>query len=260
MTDHASAESPRNDANLELQSLEREKLRVEIEQLRSAARIRWITPAALATLLPLVAGLGLWTIGELKQYNEGYRALAERDELQKEKDDLQRQKDSLNLEVATLLQLKTHYAAEAERLRLDTEAKQAMIDQTYLRGVFHWSEAMYALDHLKGMGPPPNLDDLRSAIEPLPQRESEKLNEMLAQYELAHTIIDITRNIVTEFDGALKLMPSSDWTRDLVAMPSGSVIQNRKIMTSRMGTQQRYYDVSAGRFLTEEEVASATRP
>jgi hypothetical protein len=57
MTDHASAESPRNDANLELQSLEREKLRVEIEQLRSAARTRWITPTALATLLPLVAGL-----------------------------------------------------------------------------------------------------------------------------------------------------------------------------------------------------------
>jgi len=110
------------------------------------------------------------------------------------------------------------------------------------------------------MGPPPNLDDLRSAIEQLPQPVSETMNDILAWYDLSHTMIDITREILAEFDDALKLMPTSSWTQDLTPMPSGAVIQGRKIMTSRVGTRKGYYDVSEGRFLTDEEVASATRP
>ena len=69
-------------------------------------------------------------IRELKQYNEGYKALAERDALLQEKVALREQKDSLNIEVSTLLQLKAHYADEAERLQRDTAAKQEAIDKT----------------------------------------------------------------------------------------------------------------------------------
>ena len=61
-----------------LKELEREKREEELRQLKADARFRWVTPAALAALLPLVAGLGLWVWGEVKQYNEGYRALEEK--------------------------------------------------------------------------------------------------------------------------------------------------------------------------------------
>src|SRR5215510_13816616 len=54
---------------LEIRRLERDKRLEEIKQLRASRRTQWITPAALATLVPLLAGLILWIFGELKQYN-----------------------------------------------------------------------------------------------------------------------------------------------------------------------------------------------
>ena len=64
MTDQAT------ESDLQRQELEREKLREEIKQLRAAARTKWITPAALIAMLPLLAGFGVWILGEVKQYNE----------------------------------------------------------------------------------------------------------------------------------------------------------------------------------------------
>lgn len=62
-----------NDVDRQLKQLELEKHTEELRQLRANGRIRWITPTALAALLPLLAGFGLWTAGEMKQYSEGYR-------------------------------------------------------------------------------------------------------------------------------------------------------------------------------------------
>lgn len=258
MTDHASEGLPRKDH--ELQELEREKLREEINQLRASAKTKWVTPTVLGVLLPLVAGFGVWILGELKQYNEGYRAIAQRDALEKEKTELRQQKDSLNLELATLLQLKAHYAAESDRLRRDTEAKQATIDTTYLRGCFTQAEALYALDHIKGMGPPPDeraMMEVRQQIKQLPETTAAAMNDILGRYELSLTVINISRDVIGEFDDALKLMPASEWTKKLHGMPSGAVLRGRKIMFSNDGDDNAYYDVTEGRFLTEEEVAAA---
>lgn len=235
------------------EELEREKLEEEIKQLRAGARIKWITPAALATLIPLVVGFGLWLSSEVKQYNEGYRAIAERDELKKEKEEIQKQKDSLNLEVLTLLQLKSHYAAQADRLQRDTEAKQSMIDNTWLRGSFTSWEAVYALEHA---GEPQNLDDIRQAVASLPDAERRKLEQVLLQYSFAFDVIDMSSDIIVEFNHALALMPTSEWTKDLQAQPTGIVLRDRKIM-STTSSPKRHYDVTAGRFLTDDEVKEA---
>lgn len=243
------------------EELEQEKLREEIKQLRAAGRTKWITPAALATLLPLIAGFGLWIAGELKQYNDAYAALAERDQLQAQKDQLQNQKDSLNLEVQTLLQLKTHYAAEAERLRRDTEAKQATIDHTYLRGVFTRAETLYSLNHIDGWGPAIEIDKVRLQLEQqsIPDELSVTLNELMERYEFALQVVDTSRDILEEFNQTSALMPASEWTKELHPEPSGIFIDGRNIMMEGYGETPRYYDVDEGRFLTDEEIRTFQR-
>lgn len=249
-----------DDIERQIKELERDKRLEEIKQLRAGAKTRWVTPTVMVALLPLLAGFGVWIFGEVKQYNEGYRALAERDVLMREKDALQRQKDSLNIEVATLLQLKTHYADETERLQRDTAAKQNAIDKTYLRAVFTSGEALYALDHLKSMGAPPDRNKLRRIredIKHLPKGTATTVEDVLQRDQFSHDIVEITRRVIAEFQNTLKLIPASEWTRQLQGMPEGSVIPDRKIMISKAGAQKQYYDVTDGRFLTKEEAAHA---
>ena len=104
-------------------------------------------------LLPLLAGLGVWAVNEVKQYHEGYRALEERDLLAAEKAELQRQKDSLNIEVSTLLDLKRHYAEQAQDLQARFEQRQQQLDATYARARFASAEASYALGHSRVWAP-----------------------------------------------------------------------------------------------------------
>jgi hypothetical protein len=243
--------------------LERDKRLEEIRQLRVNAKTRWITPTVLVALLPLLGGFGLWIVGELKQYNDAYKAQAQRDGLRQEKDDLQRQKDSLNIEVDTLLQLKTHYAGEAQRLQQDTAVKQYVLNKTYLSGVFEMGEALYALGHIKGIGPGPDanaLQRLRADAKQLPAESGRTLDDVLHRYEFSLQLIDITRDIISEFDNTLKLVPASDWTRTLHwSMPAGAVLSGRKIMVFQENDDPpRYYDVAEGRYLTKEESEGAS--
>lgn len=249
-----------DDLERQMRELERDKRVEEIKQLRASSRTRWITPAALAALLPLLAGFGIWVVTEVKQYNEGYRALAERDALRLEKDALQRQKDSLNTEISTLLQLKTHYAGEAERLQRDTVVKQEAIDKYYLRGVFSISEALYALNHIKGMGPAPNraaLQGVRAEIRKLPPNEARIMGDVLERYELSQVVIQASNEVITEFRNTLEVVPAAEWTKELRPMPTGAVIGNRKVMVAQQGSKQRYYDVTEGRFLNAKEAEQA---
>jgi hypothetical protein len=246
------------DIDRQLKELDRDKRVEELRQLRTNSSIRWITPAALAALLPLLAGFGVWVVSEFKQYNEGYQALAERNALRQEKAALQAQKDSLNIEVATLLQLKTHYATEAERLHRETVEKQDAIDKTYLRGAFTSAEAIYALDHIKGMGPPPDaaaLAELRSEARKLSAKPRGIFEDMLGRYEMSVTLVNISRDVIAEFRSTQQLIPAAAWTQDFQSMPTGALLPNRKIMFKNQGKQRQYYDVIAGRMLSSEEVA-----
>jgi hypothetical protein len=249
-----------DDLERQIKELERDKRLEEVKQLRAAARTRWITPTALAALLPLLAGFGVWAVGEAKQYSEGYRALEERDALRREKDALQRQKDSLNIEVATLLQLKSHYAEEAQRLQRETITRQEVIDTTYLRAAFTSDEVLYALGHITGIGPPPDrkkVDQARAEVGRLSKESAATVNDALQRYELTDDLLGLSKSLISEFQKMLKVVPASEWTRQLQTMPTGAVLSGKKIMISSKGDERRYYDVIAGRFLTAAESADA---
>ena len=239
----------------QLKELERDKRMEEIKQLKSASKIRWITPAAIASLLPLFAGLFVWTLGEIKQYNEGYRALAELESIKKEKQALIQQKDSLNIELGTLIQLKNHYVTESNKLRIETATKQDALDKTYLRGKFTSEEIIYALGHVKGLGPPPKdiSNRIRKDTIDIPKETQELIEDMIVRYELSQEIIDISGGLVTEFEETFKLMSPSDWTKGFKSMPTGYYSAEKKIMISELRNKKRYYDVTEGRILRDDE-------
>jgi hypothetical protein len=212
-------------------------------------------------MLPLLAGLGIWVVGEIKQYNEGYRALREVDRLAAEKDALQAQKNDLNIELSTLLDLKRHYAEQAQELQARFEERQQQLDATYARARFTAAEAGYALGHIEGLGPGPDaaaLAALRQHAEALPPEAAETLEQILERYGLAVEVIGISERILAAFGDTLELVPVSAWAADLEYMPSGSIAAGRKVMISqaRRGDDRsrRYYDVDEGRFLSAGEV------
>jgi hypothetical protein len=251
-----------NDLDRQLKQLELEKQTEELRQLRANSRIRWITPTALAALLPLLAGFGLWIANEVKLYSEGYRALAERDSLRAERTTLQQQKDSLNIEVNTLLQLKAHYAQEAERLRNETVVKQDTIDQNYMRAVFTSAEAMYALDLIKGVERPTEaaITKLRTDAKPLPAPSRKVLDDVLQRQQLTAELMQISRELMAEFNGTLKLMPVTEWTQGFQPTLTGQLGANRKIMVKQQRSEPPlYYDIQLGRQLTAAEVEALRR-
>jgi hypothetical protein len=109
----------------------------------------------------------------------------------------------------------------------------------------------------KGMGPGPDanaLQRLRADAKQLPAQSGRTLDDVLQRHELSLQLIGITRQIISEFDNTLKLVPASAWTRTLQGMPTGAVLPDRKIMVSRKkGEPPRYYDVAEGRYLSKEE-------
>jgi hypothetical protein len=245
-------ESP-DDIDRRLKELDREKREEELRQLRANARTKWVTPTALAAMLPLLGGIALWAAGEAKQYSEAHQALKDRDKLEKERAALLQQKDSLNQEIDTLLHLKEHYATQARQLKEESETKQEAVDKLYLRARWMTADTVYALDHIKGMGPKPDkrvLDALRADAKSLPKESATQLNEILQRYDLMETIILLSREGVASFNKALDLIPASDWARRLT--PLGPDKDNLMVGTFPEG--RRYYDLSLGRFLTKEEV------
>src|SRR5919106_5913657 len=150
-------------------------------------------------MLPLLAGLGIWVVGEIKQYNEGYRALREVDRLAAEKDALQAQKNDLNIELSTLLDLKRHYAEQAQELQARFEERQQQLDATYARARFTAAEAGDALGHIQGLGPGPDaaaLAALRQHAEALPPEAAETLKQIFERYGLAVEMIGISERIL----------------------------------------------------------------
>lgn len=251
-----------DDLTCRIKELERETREEELRQLKANANVRWITPAALAGLLPLLAGFALWVVSEVKQYGEGYQALREKIVLEREKEALQKQKDSLNLDILTLLPLKEHYAEQAKRLKQEVEATQDIMDKTYLRTVFLGSETIYALGHVTSLPPGPDrnvLDAIKVDIRSLPKDSAARLEDLLSRYGLMDEIIKISYRSASSFQQAVNLLPASDWAKRLKPMPSGYFLSGRNIMFSDGPDGRRLYDITEGRDLTKDEAKGAAR-
>jgi len=241
----------------EIKQLERDKLAEELTQLKASGKRQWITPTALASLVPLLAGLGIWLANEVKQYNEAFQALAERDALRVDKTELQRQKDSLNQEIETLLALKNDYAEQARDLQARVDERQQQLDASYLRARFASAEARYALSHVEGMGPRlerGDLDRLRAALGDLPNATAAEIDRVFELYALSSDMIEATKQTLKSFSEALDQVPVSEWARALKPMPAGW-LNGRNVMEEQGSDDSapRYYDVDEGRFLTPEE-------
>ncbi len=238
----------------QLQQLELEKAKEELHQLRTSGKRSWMTPAAIISLVPIVAGFGLWVAGEVKQYGEGYRAIAKLEGMEKEQRALRERKQELEADVQTLLSLKRHYSEEAEALRNKRAAQQQLIDRTYLRGVFLRTEALYSLDHVRGYDGL-DLTSLDQDVAALDPSIRAKIHGVLDRYKFSQNVITTTRSIITAFDESAELLEASDWTKSMQPVPSGSAIPGRSVMVDGSGGTERYYDVNEGRFLTPEEIA-----
>ena len=128
-------------------------------------------------------------------------------------------------------------------------------------GCFEMGEALWALGHIKGMGSGPDdnaLQRLRADAKQLSAESGSTLDDVLQRYKLSLQLIDVSSEIISEFDNTLKLVPASDWTRTLRGEPTGAVLPDRKIMILyKEGEPPRYYDVAEGRYLTKEESEGA---
>jgi hypothetical protein len=251
------SEQSLSNVEAEIKQLEREKLAEEIRQLKASGKRQWITPAALTGLIPILAGLGIWLANEMKQYNEGFQALGQRDALQVEKAELQTEKDSLNQEIETLLALKNDYVEQARELRARVVERQKQLDESYLRARFASEEARYALSHVEGMGPRlerGDLDRLKAGLGDSSAGTAAELGRVFELYALSSDMIEVTQETLGAFSKALDQVPVSEWARELQPMPSGW-LNGRDVMVAQKGdgSEPRYYDIDEGRFLTAEE-------
>lgn len=130
------------------------------------------------------------------------------------------------------------------------------MDKTYLRTVFLGAETLYALSHVTSAGAGPDrktLDAIRVDMGSLSTAAASRLEEVLRHYDFMNNIVKTSYASASSFKQAVNLIPASDWTKRLRAMPVGSVLPNRSIMESYDPGGRRLYDVTEGRFLTQEE-------
>lgn len=254
---------------IEIKRLERDKRIEEIRQLKASRAMQWVTPAALATLIPLFVAFGGWVYSEIKVYSTGFNAAqqldilkVEKDRLIKENANISNQKDSLNIEISTLLALKKHYADQAREFQEKFEERQTQLTTTYVRARWASAETRYALRHV-GAGPKLDVSKfglLDREIDRLPKETVDTLREIISRYRFAIDMIDASEQILAAFSDTLDLIPAPDWAVKLQWIPSGAVLSDRNIMVlehSRGKQQRQYYDVDEGRFLSEEESKDA---
>ena len=131
-----------------------------------------------------------------------------------------------------------------------------------MRAVFTSAEAMYALDLVKGAKAPTEavIARLRADAKPLPAPSLRVLNDVLQRQQLTAELMQISRELMAEFNGTLKLMPVSKWTQGFQPTLTGQMGGNRKIMVkNQRSSPPLYYDVQMGRQLTAAEAEALRR-
>lgn len=230
---------------LQLKQLDVQKRQEEINQLRNAGKIRWVTPATLVAIVPLL----LWGLTMVKEYTAAILSLNEVAGLKAQRAELEQQKRDLHGEIASLLALKQHY-------RDEVRARQDAIDKTYMRGKFTSDELVYALSHVKSLPamPASAIQQLSSNAARLPVDSQRTFNEMLNRAQLTEDIVGYSSNLAAEFQQLFALMAPSDWTKSYQAMPAGMLAGRRLLISEGVGVKS-YYDIDLGRLLTSEEAS-----
>jgi hypothetical protein len=115
---------------------------------------------------------------------------------------------------------------------------------------------------IKGVEPPTeaSIARLRADAKPLPAASLKVLNEVLQRQRQTAELMQISRELMAEFNGTLKLMPVSEWTQGFQPTLTGQLGGNRKIMVkNQRSSPPLYYDVQLGRQLTAAEAEALGR-
>lgn len=175
-----------------------------------------------------------------------------------ELDAIRREKEILSREIA-------HGRDRVRDLQEKFEKRQAQLTTTYVRARWTIEETRYALGHFKGMGPKldeATFDALRTESDKLSRPLSGALRDMISRYEIAAIMIEASEETLAAFGDTLDLIPVPEWAARLEWGPSGAVLAGGNIMVLRDTEgdppRNRYFDVDAGRFLSEEESKDAS--
>ena len=90
----------------------------------------------------------------------------------------------------------------------------------------------------------PNLASIRNNV-----RE-----KIVRDYDLVHTILDISDRLLKEANEAVRAIPAAGWAIKFGGMPTGSILPGRRILVAQGETGTLYYDVDSGRLLNPQEV------
>jgi hypothetical protein len=260
--------------DLEIKQLERDKKAAELANLRAGEKPRWVTPAILLALIPIVGTFSGWGWNEVMKYRADYGASAQVKELEN-------QSSRINIEIQTLLSwkrdLQDELKSSQERLKAaqdqlkiaegqfsDLQAKidvkQEQIDKAYLRSKFANAEVAYAIAHLspaaQGMGQA-GLEELTRTLDQLPAETSRRITRFIARYRSIGDIVNFSQRLTASANEAVQSIPAGEWAQKFRPMPTGSIIQSRRIMERQDGDASTYYDVDRGEHLTAEQVEAA---
>ena len=272
------------DLGVQIKELERDKLQEELRQLKESASKRWIAPTVWLAVLPLLGGFGLWMIGELKQYNKAYQALAKADQLEKEQQAAETKRAQLNGEILTLLAQKTDYAVtagqlektvaqhqqtanrlakevaakrqEVEKWKQELAAQKEKLDQLYLQIVFANFETGYALSHITSSPSvdPKAVEQIRGDLKTLPKEATERIDNLLRDYQLAFELSKGVEKDLAKNSQDLQKTAVSAWARELQCQgPRGYLMKGRSIMVTKGPGERRYYDVELGKFVEKSK-------
>lgn len=215
------------DFEAETQKIELEKRRLEVEKMRveiaDASLAFWKRPGYLAGLSPLlIAFAGVFTA-----WVTGY---------------FDTQRTQLANDIAAL---------ESEKSALVAEVGEAQntIDLGYLSIRLAAEEAEYALGHFEAVSEPfeTGMEILMTHQDKLPPEALDALGPLTDGAADRHNIIEITKDSLADLSAQLSEIDASD---EVKALSTGPFLRSLGLFRSEDG---RLFDVSEGRFLSEQE-------
>lgn len=208
--------------DLEKRRLECDKLRAEIAEVSLAW---WKRPTYIGSVVTLAALLTGWLSGYFP---------AEREQLQKEIAGLKTARASavqeallVNSDLDRLKEERHDLKRQMRDLVLQAETTQGKIDDAYVRLKAASFNALYALSHIRGLGPFPDSErsKIEAVLEQLPPETGRAMREMLDRYKFNEEMVRYTEEDLNKLPKMLEAIPASKWAVELQPMPDGKLYQ-----------------------------------
>jgi hypothetical protein len=217
----------------ELALLDIEKRRLECEKLRAeiaeTSLTWWKRAGYIGSATPILIAL----VGLLSAWATGF---------------FDAQRATLKSEIESLKQQEEKLQNRNSELVSANAGIQDKIDKAYISLKLASADAVYALGHMRGMGPSISDGDrkkIEAIFEKIPVDVSELVRTLLAKNELAEIIVPITEKELEGFSERLQAIPASEWVIEL--QPIGGPIPALRAPDGRI------YNPADGKFYDKLE-------